>query len=193
MEEKKLVLNLEKKSWGTQKNGFSLYSNTCKHNDEILDFLKTPGNVRWILDEDSFGQNHFYGFYEKDKELEQKFKANTQILLSSFWPIIGHYKKKFGYNTFKTEDPEFLKIGKTKQIENYEITLADFETEFSIIHFLNDDYKGGELDFSDYKVKIKPEKNQTIFLNSKNVKYNISPIESGEQYVFVNSYKRKRE
>lgn len=191
MNEYKLVLNLKRKSWGTQEDGFSIYENTCKYNDEILNFLKNPENVRWFLDDDTIGENHFYAYYQKDKELEKKFKSNTLILLYSFWPLIGHYKKKFGPGKFRYEDPEFLKIGKTKKIERYEHTVIDHSTLFVVIHFLNDDYEGGELNFPDHKVKIKPKKNQTVVLNSKNVKYSISPIKSGDQYVFVTSYRKR--
>lgn len=191
MDEKKLILNLKRKSWGTEENGFSIYENTCKYNDEILDFLKNPENVRWFLDDDTIGENHFYAYYQKNKELEQKFKSNALILLSSFWPIIGHYKKKFGYDRFKHEDPEFLRIGKTKKIERYENTVLDHATSFSIIHFLNDDCQGGELNFPDHKIKIKPKKNQTILLNSKETRYYVSPIKSGDQYVFVTSYRKR--
>jgi hypothetical protein len=191
LKNKKLVLNLKRKSWGNQEDGFTIYENTCKYNDEILEFLKNPEEVQWFLDSDTVGENHYYAYYQKNEKSEQDFKTKTLLLLYSFWPIIGHYKKKFGYTAFGYQDPEFLKIGKTKKVEKYEVGVTESATSFIIIHFLNDDYKGGELNFSNHKVKIKPKKNQTIFLNSNHVKYSISPIESGEQYVFVTSYKKK--
>lgn len=192
MNERKLSLNLKRKSWGTQEDGFSIYEDVCRKNEEILEFMKSDENVRWFLDEEAVGDNHYYAYYQLNKKAEVEFKTNTLILLSSFWPLIGHYNKKFGYENFKYEDPEYLRIGKTKKAQRYESGVLEYSTLFSIVHFFNDDYEGGELYFPDHKVRIKPKKNSSIVLNSKDVRYSISPITSGEQYVFVTSYKRKK-
>jgi len=85
--------------------------------------------------------------------------------------LIMRYDEGDYFDTHKDEDP------------SYDRTVA-------IVAYLNDDYTGGELEFPDFKLSVKPKAGDAlVFPGSFAYRHRVKPITSGVRYAVVNWFK----
>ena len=114
---------------------------------------------------------------------------------------VGFYKNesidekvKSLFGNLKLEGLQILKYSKgNKFTPHFDEAYGDFKRLFTVIIYLNDDYVGGETNFVNAKIKIKPQKGKLLIW--KNSKASITdpltlheslPIKKGVKFALVN-------
>ena len=92
-------------------------------------------------------------------------------------------------------DPHFdnyLNDGQKVYPHGTEKTIIDkigFKTDYSGLLYLNDSYEGGEINFTQYDIKLKPKPGTFIFFEgNKNTMHGVNKIISGERINLVSFY-----
>jgi hypothetical protein len=92
--------------------------------------------------------------------------------------IAHHWKKNEGW--------QLLKYGSDNYFVNHYDDSKQYPRTVSMSFYLNDDYEGGEIEFSRFDLKIKPKANQAIFFPSNYVyNHTVHPVTSGTRYAVV--------
>jgi hypothetical protein len=60
---------------------------------------------------------------------------------------------------------------------------ADDESTVSMVMYLNDDYEGGEIEFPNHEILLKPEAGSVVVFASKGVLHDPKPTKSGSKYM----------
>ncbi len=105
------------------------------------------------------------------------------VLLATTAPYISKMKiQELSYH----EHYQMLKYPVSAEYkEHYDGSTATGRS-ISAIAYLNDDYEGGEIEFSNFKVKIKPESGMLILFPSNYAYTHIAhPVTSGTKYAIV--------
>ena len=101
-----------------------------------------------------------------------EFKSYEPVQLLGY-PVGGHYK---GHN-----DAEHFNM-ETRQWER----IMDLERDVSFLFYLNDQYGGGELEFYDLGLRIKPKKGMMIaFPSYHDFAHKVRPVTWGYRYSLV--------
>lgn len=97
------------------------------------------------------------------------------------------YATKFNINeNFYHESYQALKYREGDGYKDHYDGGTDIGRSISAICYLNDDYKGGEIEFPNYNVKIKPEKGMLILFPSNYAYRHIAhTVEEGTKYSLV--------
>lgn len=107
-----------------------------------------------------------------DSYLKQYYHQNLkQVEIPQFlcYDINGKYDVH--------NDSEDFIDGKLKRIANRDLT---------ILAYLNDDYEGGELEFPDFGLKIKPKENMVIvFPSYYEFQHKVNPVTDGKRYTLA--------
>ncbi len=89
-----------------------------------------------------------------------------------------HWKKNEGW--------QLLKYGADNYFVNHYDDSKHYARTVSMSFYLNDDYEGGEIEFSRFNLKIKPKANQAVFFPSNYVyNHTVHPVISGTRYAVV--------
>jgi hypothetical protein len=106
-------------------------------------------------------------------------------------PVFTHYEdeymQEFKINVRSWHSRlEFLRYDVGQFFEDHIDTVPGITRTVSAVLYLNDDYEGGEIYFSRFDLKIKPEKNSLILFPSNYV-YNHSaePVKKGTKYAIA--------
>ena len=130
--------------------------------------------------------NSHLGLKDAAKEVELFRHLNNSFFLA-ISSALQWYQKKFdidyiyhneGYNLLRYQTGQEYKA-------HFDGGLTD-NRAVSPIFYLNDDYKGGELEFVHFDLKIKPKKN-TLYLFPSNYAYShiAHPVTEGTKYAIV--------
>ena len=108
--------------------------------------------------------NPYYGFEVKDSELPQLLR----------YGIAGHYSPHVdGESVWKHPDGS---MSWRKSVDR----------DLSVLIYLNDDYKGGDLFFPDLKIRIKPEPGMLVcFPSTHHYVHGVEPVTEGERFAIV--------
>lgn len=153
-------------------------------------------------------------FWEKAPTLglgsQQDLRTNSSMRLSYFCSIYGnevsqHISNKFNrillqhsysyLKTFNCSEQEIRLFHESYQVLKYQ-TGTEYKAHYdggsatkrvvSAICYLNSDYDGGELEFVNFKLKIKPQSGMLILFPSNFAYTHIAhPIKSGTKYALV--------
>jgi len=99
-----------------------------------------------------------------------KFKSYEPVQFLGY-PVGGHYKGHNDGEAFNTETSEWERI---------------MERDVSFLFYLNDQYGGGELEFGDLGLTIKPKKGMMIaFPSYHDFAHKVHPVTWGHRYSLV--------
>jgi len=108
--------------------------------------------------------NQFYGVQVRDWE-------PSHIL---HYGVGGHYSAHVDAETLYTDDLDRSFWEKT------------LDRDLSVVYFINDDFAGGELVFSEIDLTIKPEAGTLVcFPSDHNYIHGVNPVTSGHRYTIV--------
>jgi Rps23 Pro-64 3,4-dihydroxylase Tpa1-like proline 4-hydroxylase len=98
-----------------------------------------------------------------------------------------HEKAKSIYDVeidyFKNADLNILKFVKGFYLNPHLDTNSNESNHIASVYYINDDYTGGEINFPDYKLKIKPKANSLIiFPGNENYLHEVTRIQRGDRY-----------
>jgi predicted 2-oxoglutarate/Fe(II)-dependent dioxygenase YbiX len=120
-------------------------------------------------------------FNESLKNIDDKFNSITKECLSS-------YRKIFDINEpfYYTEHNNLLKYTDSQYFRSHYDGDTGSKRSISLILYLNDEYDGGEIEFVNFDIKIKPSAG-SLFIFPSNYAYRhiAHPIKSGTKYAIV--------
>lgn len=119
--------------------------------------------------------------------LSDCFNTNlSNLFFESFSPIENDYKAMYAVDTRTHESYSILKYGIGQNFVNHVDDHFQGPRRISHVHYLNDDYQGGEIEFPRFGITYKPKANQSIFFPSGYVyNHSVHPVTSGERYAIV--------
>ena len=89
------------------------------------------------------------------------------------------------YDNYDNDGSEFYFYGSDPKI----IKKIGFESDYSGLLYLNDSYEGGEIEFMQYNLKLKPKPGTLIFFKGDmDAFHKVNEVKSGERYNFVTFY-----
>ena len=119
-----------------------------------------------------------------NKEFEKINKKSSELISSA----LHSYKNIFRIEE-EIKDVEVYGLLKYSKGEHYNFHYdgtTDSKRSVSVLIYINDDYEGGEIEFPNFKIKIKP-KAGTLILFPSNYAYGhiAHPVTSGTKYVIA--------
>lgn len=119
--------------------------------------------------------------------LDQAFNATlSNIFLSGFGPAESDYKSDHQLSTTWHDSYSILKYGKGQKFVNHIDDHQDFHRRLSLVYYVNDDYKGGEIVFPRFNITYKPNANELLLFPSTYVyNHSVLPVEEGTRYAVV--------
>jgi predicted 2-oxoglutarate/Fe(II)-dependent dioxygenase YbiX len=107
----------------------------------------------------------------------------SNIFLENFFPIEEDYKAMYGVGVRTHEAYSLLKYGVGQYFVNHVDDYFDGPRRVSHVHYFNEDYTGGEIEFPRFGIVYKPKANESIFFPSGYVyNHSVNPVISGTRY-----------
>jgi len=128
------------------------------------------------------------------EEPSQDFSSTTgsfytnlsNLFLESFGPIEADYKAMYGVGVRTHENHSILKYGVGQYFVNHVDDYFEGPRRMSHVHYLNEDYTGGEIEFPRFGIVYKPKANESIFFPSGYVyNHSVNPVITGTRYAVV--------
>lgn len=192
------------------KNGIFYYENVFSYEDELMQFIdemdKTPQShsripawEKWTSSNDS---NHVYGvqkfFHENnfnhstgDEMIDMKtlyiynsLKMAPEMCAQYFARVSGIDKSEIDVDTSMIS----LRRYDTGQSmgPHYDGQDGDEFLKYTMVIYLNDDYEGGEVNFPNHDLTIKPKAGSLVlFPSQKPYIHESKPIISGNKYMYT--------
>lgn len=119
--------------------------------------------------------------------LDHAFNSTlSNIFLSGFGPAEADYKSQYQLSTTWHDSYSILKYGKGQKFVNHIDDHQDFHRRLSLVYYINDDYKGGEIVFPRFDITYKPNANELLLFPSTYVyNHSVLPVVEGTRYAVV--------
>lgn len=130
---------------------------------------------------------HKNNFVDDFSSMKSAFKTNlSNLFFESFSPLENDYKATYSADVRDHESYSILKYSIGQNFVNHIDDHHEGPRRISHVHYLNDNYTGGEIEFPRFNIVYKPKANESIFFPSIYV-YNhlVHPVLSGERYSIV--------
>jgi Rps23 Pro-64 3,4-dihydroxylase Tpa1-like proline 4-hydroxylase len=112
-------------------------------------------------------------------EFSKKFYESTN-------PVILDYIKKNNVTFGSFEKSQILRYGLGQKFDMHVDEHPTMPRKVSMIYYANEDYSGGEIEFPNFDLKIKPKANQMIiFPSSSEYAHRVHPVVSGTRFCVV--------
>lgn len=96
------------------------------------------------------------------------------------------YMDSFGVWFKSHEQYDILKYGTDQKFTNHIDDHPDYPRRISCVYYFNDNYEGGEIYFSKFNLRYKPNKNELLFFPSTYVyNHEVLPVTKGFRYAVV--------
>jgi hypothetical protein len=95
-------------------------------------------------------------FFQSQNMPNEIVDSLEKVFRIAYNECISFYNVKL--HTFKREEVHLIKFEKNYKMNEH----ADTTGDIAAIYYINDDYSGGEINFMDHKVAIKPKANSLI-------------------------------
>ena len=132
--------------------------------------------------------------YEMSKTVPTKINSRWEaiqarfgnMLYKIFTPIEDACQKDFNVTTKSHDVFSILKYGEGNFFNNHLDDCLQFPRTVSFILYLNDDYEGGEIEFSRFGITYRPNANELmVFPSSYVYNHNVKEVTSGTRYAVV--------
>jgi len=112
-------------------------------------------------------------------EFTRKFHSNLK-------PCLDQYLNKYYAKIEKFENPQLLRYGQEQMFHDHIDDHPFFTRRISLTYYLNDEYEGGDVEFSRHGLRFKAKKNDLLIFPS-NFIYNhqVHQVTDGLRYVVV--------
>jgi predicted 2-oxoglutarate/Fe(II)-dependent dioxygenase YbiX len=114
------------------------------------------------------------------------YTSLSNLFLESFAPIEAEYKAMYGVDVRTHEQYSILKYGVGQNFVNHVDDYFEGPRRMSHVHYLNEEYTGGEIVFPRFGITYKPKANESIFFPSGYVyNHSVNPVITGQRYAVV--------
>lgn len=135
------------------------------------DTIVIPSKLPDVLSEtprDVFYQNMINIINTIVKPSIEDYMANYSIFYSDFEPF------------------NILKYGEGQKFINHIDDHPNYPRRISFVYYMNDDYHGGEINFSRFDITYKPKANDLlVFPSAYTYNHSVIPVRSGTRYAIV--------
>ena len=110
----------------------------------------------------------------------------NNIFFEHFSLIEKDYLDSYGITCDWHDSYGILKYGEGQFFSNHIDDHKDYHRRVSTVYYMNDNYKGGEINFPRFEITFKPKANQMIVFPSNYVyNHSVSPVIEGNRYAVV--------
>lgn len=176
--------------------GLIKYSNVFPQNKEILELFKKSEGIDWMRSAvsdyhegeekptaivNSESRNSYTAIFTPEKVNTARSMATK--LQFSMSPFVNDFCKEYGASYYWIESLNFLKYEVGNYFKAHVDAGAALVRRISLVYYFNDDYEGGEVEFSNQGVSLKPKANELLIFPSDHVfLHEVKPITSGVKY-----------
>lgn len=132
-----------------------------------------------------------YYMHEKESSChpQDPIRRAKESLQACFDYIIESYRKKYDIVKLRSDGTVLLRYEEGDGFINHIDDHPQFSRVVSVSMFLNDDFEGGEIEFKEFDLKIKPEAGKIIvFCSSYPYSHAVLPVDTGIRYSVVKWY-----
>lgn len=176
--------------------GIILFDNVLKDPDLFINKIESMsgnGLLSWNPAKQSSPEKNSNSYVSKNVrscEVLNVLKHNEDInkeLDSSIDIVLKQYSYIYNCQHWKNNEGwQILKYNVSDHFINHYDDSKAFPRTISMSLCLNDNFSGGDLEFTRFDIKIKPKKNQAIFFPSNYVySHTVHPVISGTRYAIV--------
>jgi len=117
---------------------------------------------------------------------ESLFKSLNNAFYEAFDLCEKDYMSMFGISSVWHDSWQILKYGVGQFFTNHIDDHTNYHRRISTVFYMNDDYKGGEINFPRYNLSIKPKANDLlIFPSFYTYNHSVNPVTEGTRYAVV--------
>lgn len=158
----KILLDSKSEDFSNATTGYS-------RNEQVSNYRKT----KWLTLPEEIGKHLHDSIFQTHEEVLKQIYSSTIKSVES--PQFLRYDIGDEYKVHN--DSEDLVGGKLKQV---------VERDISLLYYLNDDYDGGELEFTKLQLTIKPKTGMLIaFPSYLEFEHRVHPVTKGTRYSIV--------
>lgn len=175
--------------------GIYLYTDVCKNNDTLYDAVKSPLIIwnkittkenlsdSYLKERSTAGQISLARLAAKDLN---DVRLEIYKCYPVFLKIINDYFLGKTDSFCLYEDISLIKYSIGDFFENHTDSIASSGRKYSVFYYLNDNYVGGELVFTNLDLKISPKANSIlIFPSEPEYAHEVLPVTYGNKYVIL--------
>lgn len=128
--------------------------------------------------------------YDKNPEFKNIKNIYNEVstkIDEKLLPTVNDYRFLYAANHWTiSEGWQLLKYGKDNHFVKHYDDSKQYPRTVSMSYYLNDNYEGGEIEFPNFNLKIKPVADQMIMFPSNYVyTHTVHPVISGTRYAIV--------
>jgi len=148
------------------------------------DVVKVDTEYRDTL---TFAVPYTNSIIEDFTNLNEAFNATlSNMFLVAFGPAESEYKSEYRLETTWHDSYSILKYGEGQKFLNHIDDHKEVHRRLSLVYYINDDYKGGEIVFPRFNITYKPNANELLLFPSTYVyNHSVSPVIEGTRYAVV--------
>ena len=155
----------------------------------LEDILKNHLAFTWTdagVAESRYSDNGLSSKDIRDASTNRFTESFTNILNSKLEPLVTEYANKHGVFDLKNEGYHIVKYTKGQFFAEHTDATPEYPRRMSAIVYLNDNYEGGTITFTNINKSFKPEENTImIFPSSKDFAHSADPVISGTKYAII--------
>jgi|LauGreDrversion4_2_1035121.scaffolds.fasta_scaffold02741_13 Rps23 Pro-64 3,4-dihydroxylase Tpa1-like proline 4-hydroxylase len=156
-------------------SGIVVYSNVFNQNEDLIQALKSSENITWLNSMVGMGgeaklretsrKSKNANITQDGREVSNMISLRTKLAVAMI-PMLRDYCDTFNASYYWIESLEFLKYDETDFFQEHNDLGQGLTRRISLVFYPNDDYVGGEIDFVNHGLKVKPKANQLIVFPS---------------------------
>ena len=172
--------------WPNPQGTIETIENLCQTPDKDINWIRA-GTIGAGAYQDARTNSLMDITYLSDITNNVDIQNVNNIFYTALLATSNSYAKKFNiYESFFHENYQLLKYRGCEEYKAHYDGGTDIGRSISGICYLNSDYEGGELEFVNFGIKIKPEPGMIILFPSNYAYAHIAhPIISGTKYALV--------
>lgn len=186
-------MQIEKETLGL---GIVKYSNVFPDNEQLVKVFKESNGINWLESAVSHHDSETDTYSGKtDKVYRNSYTARftdeannpakimAMKLQIGLVPFVQDYCRMFNTSYYWIESYNFLKYETGNYFKAHADGGASLMRRISLVYYFNDDYEGGEVEFSNHNVSLVPKANELlVFPSYYTYMHEVKPITSGVKY-----------
>ena len=125
--------------------------------------------------------------YNKNQAISEEtpypYSYISKLFFENFDPLEKDYMDEHRVSFLHHDPYSVLKYGAGQNFASHVDDSEEFPRKISLVYYINDNYDGGEINFTNFDISYKPKANEMIIFPSNYVyRHFVSEIKSGTRY-----------